>query len=231
MIPQQISASLAQAATTRVQTGHPLVTLSYAQSLDGSITTRRGRPTALSGPQAMTLTHQLRAAHDAVLVGIGTVLADDPGLTVRLAEGPNPQPIIVDSRLRCPLDVRLMREHPLPLWLATTKQADPARQQAFEAAGAVVLRLPATAAGRVDLAALCQCLGDLHINSLMIEGGAEIITSALSEQLADQMLLTIAPRFIGGLHAVEPVKQSLPTLRNMQYDRLGDDLIVWGKLK
>ena len=80
----------------------PFVTLSYAQSLDGSIATAAGQPLRISSPQSMIMTHALRAAHDAILVGINTVLADDPSLTVRLDEGNNPQPIVLDSQLRMP---------------------------------------------------------------------------------------------------------------------------------
>ena len=92
MVP--IDSWLADAHNFRQVHGRPLVTLSYAQSLDGCISLRPGIPTALSGPEAMRLTHRLRAAHDAILVGIGTILADDPRLTVRLVEGRNPQPVV-----------------------------------------------------------------------------------------------------------------------------------------
>ena len=104
MIPilDQVSECLRSAPAHRRRTGRPFVTLSYAQSLDGSIADRPGRPLALSGPQAMALTHGLRAAHEAILVGIGTVLADNPRLNVRLVDGPDPQPMVVDSRLRFP---------------------------------------------------------------------------------------------------------------------------------
>src|SRR4051794_24685033 len=86
----------------------PIVTLAYAQSLDGSIATAARRPLALSSQPALKLTHQLRAEHDAILVGIGTVLADDPLLTVRLVNGPNPVPVVLDSRLRLPSTARLL---------------------------------------------------------------------------------------------------------------------------
>ena len=92
--------------------GVPYVTLTYAQSLDGSIAATPGRPLSISGPVSMTLTHALRAAHDAILVGIGTILADNPQLTVRYLKGKDPQPVIVDSRLRCPLDARVLRHDP-----------------------------------------------------------------------------------------------------------------------
>ena len=84
----------------------PRVTLTYAQSLDGSITARSGAPLSLSGAESLHYTHQLRAAHDAILVGIGTVLSDDPRLDVRLVTGPSPRPIVLDSELRCPVTAR-----------------------------------------------------------------------------------------------------------------------------
>ncbi|MEZ4684476.1 MAG: GTP cyclohydrolase II, partial [Caldilineaceae bacterium] len=100
--------------------GLPFVTLSYAQSIDGSIAAADGRPLRISGDRAMQMTHMLRAAHDAILVGVGTVLADDPRLTVRLAPGNDPQPIILDSSLRTPLTARCLQNARAP-WLITTK--------------------------------------------------------------------------------------------------------------
>ena len=102
--------------------GRPVVTLSYAQSLDGSIAARRGFPLQISGTESAQLTHQLRAVHDAILVGIGTVLADDPHLTVRHAQGKDPQPVVLDSQLRFPLGAKLLRER--SPWIATTSRAD-----------------------------------------------------------------------------------------------------------
>jgi riboflavin-specific deaminase-like protein len=101
-ILEQVCEVLQSAAAHRQCLGRPFVTLSYAQSLDGSIADRPGRPLALSGEASMALTHSLRASHEAILVGIGTVLADNPSLNVRLVAGKNPQPIVVDSRLRFP---------------------------------------------------------------------------------------------------------------------------------
>ncbi len=95
-----------------------MVGLCYAQSLDGCLAEARGRPTALSGPESGRLTHRLRSLHDAILVGVGTVLADDPRLTVRGVRGPSPQPVILDSRLRTPPDAYLVAQHPRPAWIA-----------------------------------------------------------------------------------------------------------------
>jgi len=232
MVP--IKELLAKAGTIQSEQGRPLVTLSYAQSLDGSLTTRRGSPLTLSSPQAMALTHQLRAAHDAILVGIGTVLADNPRLTVRLVSGRNPQPILLDSKLRTPPQARLLEEPPYP-WLAAGESALPEQQARLEAAGARVLRFALDGCGRIPLDALLARLAQEGISSLMVEGGTRVISAFLKAGLVDNVLLTLAPVFIGGLHALEAsgpegALPHQPRLQNMGFEKLGEDLIVWGNL-
>jgi riboflavin biosynthesis pyrimidine reductase len=142
--------------------------------------------------------------------------------------------VIVDSQLRFPLEANLLRRHPLSPWIATSEQADHERQQRLEAAGARVLRLPATPNGAVDLDALLKQLGECGITSLMVEGGARIITSFLARQLAHYLVLTVVPRLVGGVRAVgslgpfEPAR--FPGLRDIGYQRLGEDLVLWGDL-
>lgn len=223
----------------RQRTGRPLVTLTYAQSLDGSITAQRGESMGISGPESLMLTHQLRAAHGAILVGIGTILADDPQLTVRLVEGEGPQPVVLDSRLRMPFEAKLLSENQKLPWIFTTNLGSEEQREALEGAGARVYELPPDCNGHVELPALLDCLGDLGVNSLMVEGGARVITSFLAEQLVDQILLTIAPIFVGGLQAVEDLAacevidpkdaKMMRRLKDMQAVKLGGDLIVWGK--
>ena len=216
----------------RTRTGRPFTTLSYAQSMDGCIAAISGKPLALSGSQSLALTHKLRAAHDAILVGIGAVLADNPRLTVRLVEGKDPRPVVVDSKLRLPLNSNLLQNRSAPPLIATTEAADVARQKRLEAAGARVLRLPANEKGQVELRALLDRLGELGIDRLMVEGGAGIITSFLSERLVDHMVLTMAPVVVGGLPAVSRLGQGdpayFPRLHNLRHQRLGDDLVFWG---
>ncbi|MFZ1396520.1 MAG: GTP cyclohydrolase II [Candidatus Promineifilaceae bacterium] len=215
-----------------VPNGRPFVTLSYAQSVDGSITRQRGQPLALSGQESMTLTHQLRSSHAAILVGIGTVLADDPRLTVRLVAGPNPQPIILDSQLRLPLTAKLLTQHPRQPIIATTETADPAKEQALLAAGATVVRLPATANGQVSLPALLACLHKHNIRRLMVEGGAGIITSFLAAQLVDRLVITVAPLLVGGLNAVGNLNgYGMPQLQNPHTQWLGKDMILSGDVR
>jgi GTP cyclohydrolase II len=206
----------------------PLITLSYAQSLDGCLTAVAGQALDLSGPESMLFTHQLRAAHDAILVGIGTVLADNPRLTAHRVGGPHPQPVVMDSHLRFPITAKLLA-HPRGVWIATTHAAPSAAETALAHQGARIIRLAADEHGRVALPALLDWLGEAGIKRLMVEGGAEIITSFLSQNLASRVALTIAPRFLGGLNAL-----CLPCdarLQNIRYQVLGDDVIVEGDLK
>ena len=208
----------------------PWVTLSYAQSLDGALTHRRGAPMALSGPESLRLTHALRAAHEGILVGVDTVLADDPQLTVRLVEGPQPQPIVLDSRLRFPTRARLLA-HPRGVWIATTPQRDTGRDRALEVRGARLLVMDADEAGRVDLRALLAALHREGIASLMVEGGARVLTSFLQQGLADAVVVTVCPYYLGGPRTPEaPLPQPL-RLRETVCQVLGEDVVIWGRLK
>jgi GTP cyclohydrolase II len=233
-IMEEIEALLAEIASRQLQSnGRPYVTLSYAQSLDGCIAAHPGQPLALSGPQSLSLTHQLRAAHDAILVGIGTILADNPRLTVRLAAGRDPQPVVPDTWLRFPPQANLLRNR-LPPWIAACEHADRERQRMLESAGARILRLPTDVNRQVNLADLLERLGTLGVNRLMVEGGARIITSFLRERLADLLVLTVCPTLVGGLRAVEslggPDSAHFPRLRCPRYAQAGEDLILWGDL-
>lgn len=222
------------AAAHRRSTGRPFVTLSYAQSLDGCISARPGVALALSGRRSLKLTHRLRAKHDAILVGIGTVLSDNPRLNVRLVEGKNPRPIVVDSRLRLPVDCNLMTQDGRPPLVATLETPEGDSFKNLERAGAKILSLPANSRGLVDLHALLDCLAELGINSLMVEGGARIITSFFLDGLANYIVLTVAPVLVGGLRAVSNLGDSCPDnfvrLRNRGHRWLGEDLILWGDL-
>jgi riboflavin-specific deaminase-like protein len=221
---------LTQAGQHRRESGRPLVSLCFAQSLDGCLAIQRGQPTELSGPQSGRLTHRLRAAHDAILVGVGTVIADDPHLTVRRVKGRNPQPVVLDSGLRIPAHARLLQHDEQPVWIATTPAADPDRRAALEKAGARLLVLPANENRRVSLVALLDRLAQEGVTSLMIEGGAQVITSFLTGGLADWLSITIAPVLTGGLPALE---QALPTplkLMESYCQRMGDDLVIFGRL-
>lgn len=208
----------------------PVVTLSYAQSIDGCSAAVSDRPLALSGDQSLRLTHRLRGAHDGILVGIRTIFADNPRLTVRLMEGQNPQPIILDSRLRFPIDAELLSHPDKKVWIATTALADPERASRLEAKGAKLIRVATNAQGQVDLEDLLQRLRALNIRSLMVEGGGRVITQFIHRQLIDQLVITVAPVVVGGIRAVGQLPSIGPhlQLQTPRYTWLGPDMIVWG---
>jgi 3,4-dihydroxy 2-butanone 4-phosphate synthase/GTP cyclohydrolase II len=214
----------------------PYVTLSYAQSLDGSISARPDQPLAISGPESLAWTHSLRASHQAILIGIGTALADDPSLTVRMAQGADPVPVVLDSHLRLPVDARLFSLHPHIL-LATTASPTCAKAQALADAGATLIHLPADKEGQVALAPLLAVLGQQGIASLMVEGGGEVITHFWQQGLANLAVITVAPILLGGVGAIRaPLYQMngqgliFPSLRATQTFQAGRDLILWGRV-
>lgn len=210
---------------------YPFVTLTFAQSLDGSIAARPGAPLRLSGAAAQRFTHQLRAAHDAILVGIGTVLADDPQLNVRLVHGPNPRPIILDGHLRCPPTARCVDATRRTL-IATTEAAPFERQRLLEAAGAHIIRLPAHN-GYVDLNALLVRLSAEGIRTLMVEGGAHVITSFLRARLVNRLILTLTPILVGGVHSINELLSAVecfPRLRHSTIYQLDEDWIIVGDI-
>jgi 3,4-dihydroxy 2-butanone 4-phosphate synthase/GTP cyclohydrolase II len=200
----------------------PLVTLSYAQGLDGSIAARRGQPSAISGTESLRIIHQLRAAHDAILVGIGTILSDDPQLTVRLVEGRNPRPVILDSSLRTPSTAKVLASQPI---IFCSADASDEAQRALEARGAQVERQPQ--AGRIDLDAMLARLHALGVRSLMVEGGGEVIESFLARGLADRAVLTIAPVNLRGY----TIRGALPLLKETLTEDAGVDMLLFGKLE
>jgi 3,4-dihydroxy 2-butanone 4-phosphate synthase/GTP cyclohydrolase II len=226
----ELETHLERARVDRQRRGRPFVTLAYAQSLDGSIAVKRDRPLTLSCSSSWQLTHELRASHDAILVGIGTVLADNPRLNVRLVAGEDPQPVVVDSRLRLPLDAHLLSASAAP-WVATTTSAEPRAGRRLAAAGAEVLRLPALANGWVDLPALTGALSLRGVSSLLVEGGARILTSFLRARLVDFVVLTVAPRFVGGVTAFAGGElAAFPRLAKWHSERCGEDLVLAGEL-
>jgi riboflavin-specific deaminase-like protein len=226
---ERLNELAARAAEHHARTGRPLVTLTYAQSIDGSIAARHGAQTHISGPETKLFTHRLRSAHDAILVGIGTVLADDPKLTARRAEGRNPQPVILDTHARFPMNAQLLQHPTHRPWIITGKKT--ATAASLEAAGARIICLPA-ADNRIDLGALLDWLGSEGIASLMVEGGAKVITSFLHARLVDQYILTIGPTLIGGVHGVESPGASdvFPRLVDYDVQRMGYDLVLWGNI-
>ncbi len=217
-------------------TGLPLVSLKAAMSLDGKIATAAGESKWITGEAARAASHRLRAGHDAVMVGVNSVLADDPQLTVRNARGRTPLRVVVDSRARTPLTARLLTADKRPPVIAVTREAPAARRRRLEEAGAQVWLLPSKA-GRVSLRALMRRLGKAGIQSVLVEGGGTLAASALEEGLVDRVYFFLAPRLIGGAKALTPVEgkgvERLARawrIESLLVRRVGEDLLLTGDI-
>ncbi|MBF0623360.1 MAG: bifunctional diaminohydroxyphosphoribosylaminopyrimidine deaminase/5-amino-6-(5-phosphoribosylamino)uracil reductase RibD [Magnetococcales bacterium] len=238
-VGQQEASRLLAPFFSWVTRGRPSLTLKSAASLDGKIATRSGESQWITGPAARTRVQRLRDVHDLVLVGIGTVLADDPQLNCRLPGGRDPVRLVVDSQLRTPPDSRILTSSTTaPTWIATTGTADPDRAKRLAAAGAEILHCPDDGQGRVDLAALLTLLGQRDITSVLSEAGGTLTQALLDARLADRLALFLAPRLIGGRTApgflagagIGHLADS-PWLEDMTVTRLGDDWLLEGSLR
>jgi GTP cyclohydrolase II len=207
----------------------PYVVLKYAQTLDGRIATRTGDSKWISGEEERRISHGLRAACDGVLVGVGTVLSDDPQLTVRLVPATSPLRVVLDSTLRLPLDSKVLGDQASTV-VVTTGRAAPGRRRAVEELGAGV-RVVGAGADGVDLAQALAMLRAAGVRSLLVEGGARVITSFLAARLADRVVVGIAPAIVGaGTEAVGDLSivrvANALRLENRSVHTAGNDLLV-----
>jgi len=216
----------------------PFVTVKFAQSLDGRIATSTGDSRWISGPPALRLAHRLRRDHDAIMVGIGTVLADDPQLTVRLTKGRDPLRVVVDSTLRTPLEARVLAGGAAAgTLIATAANVDQHRASEIQKLGADILRLPSPPHGSgIDITRLLEALGDRGITSVLVEGGRGIITSLLAARAVDRLIVVIAPKIIG--HGTEAIGDlgiarlsDAITFSSVKIRKLGEDVIFDARLK
>lgn len=214
------------------QTGLPFVTLKYAQTLDGKIATLTGDSRWISGPSSLRFAHRMRSSHDAILVGVNTIIRDNPRLTVRLVKGKNPQKIIVDSRLRVPLDSNVLKERAaLFTIIATTSLSDLRKIKRIQSTGAQVWLIRKDRYGHVDLRSLLQKLGQRNIRSILVEGGSKMITSFLHKRLADHLVVVIATKIVGrGMNSVTPsppyTLKNLASFSSLRFFRSGEDVIL-----
>ncbi len=218
----------------RIHQHRPLVTWKVATTLDGRIAAAGGASRWITGPAARRRAHLMRAEADAILVGSGTVLADDPELTCRLPglAARSPVRVVADSRLGLPLESKLVQgARQVPLWVLCRPDADPARRQALAAAGAEIVAVAAGADGGLDPGAMLAVLAARGMTRLLLEGGGRLAASFLRADLVDRVAWFRAPLVMGGdgiaaiaaLGVIEP--GAAPRLRADGIEAVGEDLL------
>lgn len=233
------AARLNEAFVKYITTGIPFVTMKAAMTLDGKIATRTGASRWISGERSREFGHRLRRYNDAIMVGVGTVLADNPRLTMRLPEnGRNPLRIVVDSRARTPADAAVLGAGPGQTVLAVTTDAPGERVTALREAGARIIELPPGPDGRVPLPLLLSELGRREVASVLAEGGSALNYSLLADGLVDKVHFFIAPLLFGGSEAPSPVGGEGVALvgeawqvREIEISRYDGDILVTGYIK
>jgi diaminohydroxyphosphoribosylaminopyrimidine deaminase/5-amino-6-(5-phosphoribosylamino)uracil reductase len=215
----------------------PFVSLKMAQSLDGKIATKSGHSRWISSGLSRTMAHNIRAKHDAVMIGINTLLADDPLLNIRRADKSMkagykyPVKIVIDSRLRTPLDSRIFNKLSKGRTIiAATKGASLIKEKRLKKLGAEVIR---SGSGKVDLSQLLTELSKRGINNILVEGGGELAASLFASKLVDKLFLFIAPILIGGRDAITSIEGIGPDsvkkavkLNKINLKKIGKDFLL-----
>jgi len=217
-----------------IMTRRPFVTLKTASTLDGKIATRTGDSKWITGPDSRAYVHTLRHRNQAIMVGVGTVLSDDPLLTTRLdVPALHPIRLIVDSALRLPLQAQVVTDKSAETIVLTTEGADPQKRLQLEAAGVTVLSCGA--GPKVNLNRALELLGERDIASILLEGGGKLNGAMLEQGFIDKLMLFYAPKIIGGDQApgnfsfggFERMKDAIE-LERISLQRFGDDVCLTG---
>jgi diaminohydroxyphosphoribosylaminopyrimidine deaminase/5-amino-6-(5-phosphoribosylamino)uracil reductase len=229
---QKLNEAFAKFITRKI----PFVIVKLAASLDGKIAAATGDARWISDRDSRATVHQLRNRVDAVLVGAGTVLADNPQLTCRIAGGRDPWRVIIDGRLRIPLNARLLlQSEPDKNIIVTVRRASDGKVRALEGLGAKVWSF-SSHGGQIPWRPLLKRLGSMGIVSLLVEGGATTAASALRDKVVDKLLLFYAPKILGGDGRVMIEKLGIKRVRDaihlkrVEVQRSGADLLVSGYL-
>lgn len=216
-----------------ITTGLPYGILKIAMTADGKIATKTGKSKWITNAESRAYGHQLRKRAAAILCGIGTVLADDPMLNCRCDDPSDPVRVICDGNLRIPLDSKLVQTaREIPTYIAACR-IDPQKAEALTQYGVQILSVPPDEVGHTDLRALAKMLGDLRLDSVLIEGGTEIHEAALRAEIVQQVQLFIAPKIFGGKEAKTAVGgvgiaevADAYALGTPEITRLGDDVLL-----
>ncbi|GEK89368.1 diaminohydroxyphosphoribosylaminopyrimidine deaminase [Alkalibacterium putridalgicola] len=221
-----------------ITTQTPFVLMKYAMSLDGKIATQTGDSKWISSEKSREHAHHLRGYLSGIMVGIGTVLKDDPQLTCRVPGYPNPVRILLDSQLRVPLDSKILKDQDeAQTLILTTEHAPLSMRREIEKLGVEVLTVPERDE-KVDLKAARSELGKKGIDSILLEGGGTLNAAALEAGIVDKVTIYIAPKIIGGAEAISPVMgRGVETIKDayglsdLQVTKLNEDIFVEGYLR
>lgn len=219
-----------------IRRGMPFVTLKLAATLDGKIASRTGDAHWISGDVSRRYVHQLRNQLDAVVVGAGTAIADDPQLTCRIAGGRNPLRVVLDSRLRIPLTAQLLRQpDPAKTIIVTGANLSSSKAKVIQGLGAQLWKLPLRS-GKIPWAHLLRRLARSGVVNILIEGGAGVAASALKGKIVDKVLFFYAPKILGGDGKamvdglnIRRVTQSI-AIKRLAVKKSGEDLLIEGYL-
>jgi diaminohydroxyphosphoribosylaminopyrimidine deaminase/5-amino-6-(5-phosphoribosylamino)uracil reductase len=218
-----------------ITTGMPYILVKIAQTLDGKIATITGDSQWITSA-SRKFVHKLRDEYDAVLVGIGTIIADNPQLTVRLVKGRNPYRIILDSSLKIPIEANVLNDETKnKTIIVTTENSNNSKIEKIISKGANVWKIESDNSGRIDIEKVFKKLGENNIISVLVEGGSRIFTSLLERKLFDKLIIAIAPKIIGkGLDAIGDLKieklNNALTFKDVKYKKIGDEILFEGRL-
>ncbi len=219
-----------------ITTGLPYVILKWAMTLDGKIATSNGDSKWITGEDSRTYVHKLRSSVSGIMVGVNTVIKDDPSLNVRLCSGKSPIPIILDTHCRIPLHSKVLNGEVKPI-IYTSEKAESDKVSVLQAMGVDVIVGPIKN-GKMDTEFLMKSLGSMNINSILIEGGGEVAYSFLEGKLVDEVLAFISPKIIGGINSKTPVGgggiefiKDCINLESLKIRKFEKDILIRGKIQ
>ncbi len=216
--------------------GRPFVNLKIASTMDGKIATSKGESRWITSFPSRVTVHRMRASHDAIIVGIGTVLRDNPKLDVRHVKGKNPAVVVVDTSLKTPTNSKVLSGKRRVI-LVAGENPNPRRKEALQAQGAEILEVEEEAPGILNLRKALEELGKMGISSIMVEGGERIFSYLLGNGLCDKITLFLAPKLLGGAESKgffswgkpESIKEAIPLAIN-GVKTIGGDILIEAKI-
>jgi diaminohydroxyphosphoribosylaminopyrimidine deaminase/5-amino-6-(5-phosphoribosylamino)uracil reductase len=213
-----------------VKEKNPYITLKIAQSLDGKISLSKNEQTWLTGKESIKYVHKLRSEYDAVLVGAGTIKTDNPLLTVRNVRGRNPIRVIVDGRLSIPIKSKVIGSiDPQNTWIFTSSNANEKKIKLLSEKGPRIFKIATKQHNKLELKKIIKVLAKQKITSILVEGGGNIFSQFLKEEIFDQVIILQAPKVLGGGISIPNIKK-IKNLKLLSVKKLGDDTkLIYGK--